>query len=353
MSEFKLAPSINKVVYNHLLPILKLTFKEEEISEVAPSLLNVIDISHKIKTDGPPLIHCRKRSKLLRDLIMQFKGVYFKTSGDEYKFSTVEDLTPLNHQLIKQTKECVDIELAWLEQEWDHKIQDEGWHLNCAQSQTILQQITLFYTSNTSFSFYYCYFLSHAFSLVPNLYHRNCSHLCQPGCHVPTTSDNLVLLQCAYLNAFTSVSTAAMCLLFTGLQCDCRQVAALSALISDNPHMLSCASPNRTHQASDYWVHFLNYKARLYYSVLSNNLVMPTTSTAGRKIKVVIYYVCLHKLFSVWSSLFLHATIHFHKELIPALVIFYVYSMQSSYFSIFFKLIYSKLIYLLFNNFIS
>ena len=182
--------------------------------------------------------------------------------------------------------------------------------------------------------------------LLPQLHSPLTALVC---CHVPTTSDSMVLLPCA----FTSVSTAAMCLLFTGLQCDCRQVAALSALISDNPHMLSCASPNRTHQASDYWVHFLNYKARLYYSVLSNNLVMPTTSTAGRKIKVVIYYVCLHKLFSVWSSLFLHATIHFHKELIPALVIFYVYSMQSSYFSIFFKLIYSKLIYLLFNNFIS
>ena len=47
----------------------------------------------------------------------------------------------------------------------------------------------------------------------------NCPHLCQLGCHVPTTSVSLVLLPCAYLNAITSVSTAAMCLLITGLQC--------------------------------------------------------------------------------------------------------------------------------------
>ena len=115
MPESKSATSTSKAVYNHLLPILKLAFKEEELSEEVPSFLEVIDISHKIKTnsEGPPPIHCRMRSKLLKDLIMRFKGMYFKTSDAELKFSIVEDLTPLNRQLLKQTKERADVESAW------------------------------------------------------------------------------------------------------------------------------------------------------------------------------------------------------------------------------------------------
>ena len=77
--------------------------------------MDVIDISHKIKTngEGPAPIHCRMRTKLLKDLIMRYKGRYFKTPDAELKFTIVEDLTPQNRQLLKQMKERADVESAW------------------------------------------------------------------------------------------------------------------------------------------------------------------------------------------------------------------------------------------------
>ena len=102
----------SRALYEALLPIMKIGFREEKLGEV-PSLLQTIDISHTIKTKDEILpIHVRLHSKLVREIILRYKGGYFKTA--EQSFSIMEDLTAKNRQLLKSTKECTDVERAWV-----------------------------------------------------------------------------------------------------------------------------------------------------------------------------------------------------------------------------------------------
>ena len=101
-------------VYKTLLePIFQLALAEK-ILPVVPSLLESIDACHTIHTKKPeeiPPVHCRLRSKLLRDIIFTFKSRFFK--ANKLQYSIYEDLTPATRSLLRTTKERDDVESAW------------------------------------------------------------------------------------------------------------------------------------------------------------------------------------------------------------------------------------------------
>ena len=115
LSNPKSALSTSLDVYNALLPIIKQAINDEECQIAVPSFLDTIDYCHKLPTKDeneiPPL-HCRLRSKLVRELIFIHKGKYFKSTHQ--KFSIMEDLTPQNRILLRATKDRADVERAWV-----------------------------------------------------------------------------------------------------------------------------------------------------------------------------------------------------------------------------------------------
>ena len=101
-------------VYKNLLePIFQLALAEK-VLPIVPSLLESIDACHTIHTKKPeeiPPIHCRLRSKVLRDVIFSFKSRFFK--ANKLQYSIYEDLTPATRSLLRKTKERDDVESAW------------------------------------------------------------------------------------------------------------------------------------------------------------------------------------------------------------------------------------------------
>jgi len=106
--------STSRAVYKSILPILSIAV-EEKILDCVPSLLECIDMSHKLPArddDTEPPVLVRFRSKLVRLAILKSKSKYFKTSGA--KFSIVEDLTRKNQALLKSTKARDDVQSCWV-----------------------------------------------------------------------------------------------------------------------------------------------------------------------------------------------------------------------------------------------
>lgn len=105
----------SEAVYAALLPILKLSVEDNFLKSV-PSLLDTIDMSHKLpptkENENTPPILVRFRSKLIRLAVLKTKGKYFKQSSN--KFSIVEDLTKMNSALYKKTKDRQDVLSAWI-----------------------------------------------------------------------------------------------------------------------------------------------------------------------------------------------------------------------------------------------
>ena len=100
-------------VYGILVkPILEMAHEDEAIPEV-PSLLQVFDACHVLpsKKDEIPAIHIRFQSKLVRELIFQYKATFFKSS--KLSCSVFEDLCPSLRELLKQTKARQDVERVW------------------------------------------------------------------------------------------------------------------------------------------------------------------------------------------------------------------------------------------------
>ena len=101
-------------VYKTLLePIFQMAMAEK-VLPVVPTLLESIDACHTIHTKKPediPPVHCRLRSKVLRDIIFTFKSRFFK--ANKLQYSIYEDLTPATRSLLRKTKERDDVENAW------------------------------------------------------------------------------------------------------------------------------------------------------------------------------------------------------------------------------------------------
>ena len=101
-------------VYKTLLePIFQMAMAEK-VLPVVPTLLESIDACHTIHTKKPediPPVHCRLRTKVLRDIIFTFKARFFKSNKLQY--SIYEDLTPATRSLLRKTKERDDVENAW------------------------------------------------------------------------------------------------------------------------------------------------------------------------------------------------------------------------------------------------
>ena len=100
-------------VYGILVkPILELAHEDKAIPEV-PSLIQVFDACHILpsKKDEVPALHIRFQSKLVRELMFQYKAAFFKST--KLSCSVFEDLCPSLRELLKKTKERQDVERVW------------------------------------------------------------------------------------------------------------------------------------------------------------------------------------------------------------------------------------------------
>ena len=113
--------SSNNVKYAKFLheklfsPILKLAVDDNYLDQV-PSTLDFINLAHPLrsKSDRCPAIHVRLRSKIYKEALFRYKKSYFLSLDKAVdKPTIVHDLTRQNADLLKRTKERVDVESAW------------------------------------------------------------------------------------------------------------------------------------------------------------------------------------------------------------------------------------------------